>query len=115
MESVSYSSTGLVADLKLDSSRVRADEAATTPISTLRLEVKYHLNNMLQFKVTPPQNSPDVLFVGIQRAFYSQIYVSQTEAALCKYVSPSNQLLLLLACIFFLPWNPNTQFYTEIT
>ncbi|XP_066182529.1 sucrase-isomaltase, intestinal [Sylvia atricapilla] len=56
VESVSYSSTGIVADLSLDSSMVRANEAATAPISTLRLEVKYHLNNMLQFKIYDYQN-----------------------------------------------------------
>ncbi|NWI07474.1 MGA protein, partial [Tichodroma muraria] len=50
IESLNYSSTGVEATLSLDS-KVRANEAATAPISTLRLEVKYHLNNMLQFKI----------------------------------------------------------------
>uniref|UniRef100_A0A8C3N201 alpha-glucosidase n=1 Tax=Geospiza parvula TaxID=87175 RepID=A0A8C3N201_GEOPR len=53
---VEYSSTGIVATLSLDDSRVRANEAYTAPISTLRLEVKYHLNNMLQFKIYDYQN-----------------------------------------------------------
>ncbi|NWR45699.1 SUIS protein, partial [Regulus satrapa] len=56
VDSISYSSTGVVATLKLDSSMVRATEASTAPISTLRLEVKYHLNNMLQFKIYDYQN-----------------------------------------------------------
>ncbi|NXE99258.1 MGA protein, partial [Menura novaehollandiae] len=51
VRNVSYSLRGLVATLSLDSAKVRADEASTAPISTLRLEVKYHLNNMLQFKI----------------------------------------------------------------
>ncbi|NXY24319.1 MGA protein, partial [Atrichornis clamosus] len=48
---VNYSSAGIVATLSLDKAKVRANEAATAPISTLGLEVKYHLNNMLQFKI----------------------------------------------------------------
>ncbi|XP_041323927.1 sucrase-isomaltase, intestinal [Pyrgilauda ruficollis] len=53
VDKVDYSSTGIVATLTLDDSRVRAraNDAYTTPISTLRLEVKYHHNNMLQFKI----------------------------------------------------------------
>ncbi|NXU01153.1 MGA protein, partial [Buphagus erythrorhynchus] len=51
IESLDYSSSGIVATLKVDSSKVRANENSTAPISTLRLEVKYHLNNMLQFKI----------------------------------------------------------------
>ncbi|KAL2301348.1 hypothetical protein Nmel_011919 [Mimus melanotis] len=51
IESLSYSSSGIEATLNVDSSRVRANEDSTAPISTLRLEVKYHLNNMLQFKI----------------------------------------------------------------
>ncbi|XP_027541663.1 sucrase-isomaltase, intestinal [Neopelma chrysocephalum] len=51
LENIQESSTGVVADLTLDSARIRANEAATTPISTLRLEVTYHLDNMLQFKI----------------------------------------------------------------
>ncbi|NXU39340.1 MGA protein, partial [Drymodes brunneopygia] len=56
IESLNYSSSGIVATLGLDSSKVRANEASTAPISTLRLEVKYHLNNMLQFKISDYQN-----------------------------------------------------------
>uniref|UniRef100_A0A8C5TYL5 alpha-glucosidase n=1 Tax=Malurus cyaneus samueli TaxID=2593467 RepID=A0A8C5TYL5_9PASS len=53
---VNYSSDGIVATLGLDSSRVRATNNHTAPISTLRLEVIYHLNNMLQFKISDYQN-----------------------------------------------------------
>ncbi|NXV04110.1 MGA protein, partial [Cettia cetti] len=55
-ENVTYSSSGIVANLKLDSSMVRANDPNTAPISTLRLEVKYHLNHMLQFKIYDYQN-----------------------------------------------------------
>uniref|UniRef100_A0A8C9N3C3 alpha-glucosidase n=1 Tax=Serinus canaria TaxID=9135 RepID=A0A8C9N3C3_SERCA len=51
VQNIEYSSTGIVATLGFDDSRARANEAYTAPISTLRLEVKYHLNNMLQFKI----------------------------------------------------------------
>ncbi|XP_063023459.1 sucrase-isomaltase, intestinal isoform X1 [Melospiza melodia melodia] len=57
VEKLEYSPTGIVATLSLDDSKVRANEAHTAPISTLRLEVKYHLNNMLQFKIYDYQNS----------------------------------------------------------
>uniref|UniRef100_A0A8D2M864 alpha-glucosidase n=1 Tax=Zonotrichia albicollis TaxID=44394 RepID=A0A8D2M864_ZONAL len=57
VENIDYSDSGIVATLNLDDSRVRANEAYTAPISTLRLEVKYHLNNMLQFKIYDYQNS----------------------------------------------------------
>ncbi|NXQ19812.1 MGA protein, partial [Peucedramus taeniatus] len=56
IKNVNYSSTGIVATLSLDDSKVRANETYTTPISTLRLEVKYHLNNMLQFKIYDYEN-----------------------------------------------------------
>ncbi|RLV82384.1 hypothetical protein DV515_00016705, partial [Chloebia gouldiae] len=56
IKSFNYSSTGIVATLSLDDFRVRANDAYTAPISTLRLEVKYHLNNMLQFKIYDHQN-----------------------------------------------------------
>ncbi|NXP00337.1 MGA protein, partial [Certhia brachydactyla] len=56
IDQLNYSSTGIVATLSLDDSKVRANEASTAPISTLRLEVKYHLNNMLQFKIYDYQN-----------------------------------------------------------
>ncbi|XP_068879916.1 sucrase-isomaltase, intestinal [Aphelocoma coerulescens] len=56
VSSLSYSSTGIVAILNLDSANVSANENATAPISTLVLEVKYHLNNMLQFKISDYQS-----------------------------------------------------------
>ncbi|XP_053807579.1 sucrase-isomaltase, intestinal isoform X2 [Vidua chalybeata] len=56
IKNVDYSSTGIVATLSLDDFKVRANDAYTTPISSLRLEVKYHLNNMLQFKIYDYQN-----------------------------------------------------------
>ncbi|NXN82517.1 MGA protein, partial [Bombycilla garrulus] len=56
VESVTYSATGLVATLSLDSSKVSADGGYTAPISTLRLEVKYHDNHLLQFKIYDYQN-----------------------------------------------------------
>ncbi|NXA66325.1 MGA protein, partial [Mohoua ochrocephala] len=56
IESLNYSSTGIVATLNLDSAKVRANEDSMAPISTLRLEVIYHLNNMLQFKISDYQN-----------------------------------------------------------
>ncbi|XP_065700522.1 sucrase-isomaltase, intestinal [Patagioenas fasciata] len=56
IENVEYTSSGLTANLTLNSASTRANEEFTTPISTLRLEVKYHLNNMLQFKIYDYQN-----------------------------------------------------------
>lgn len=56
IENVEYTSSGVTANLTLNSASTRANEEYTTPISTLRLEVKYHLNNMLQFKVMTFQN-----------------------------------------------------------
>nr|XP_009938377.1 PREDICTED: sucrase-isomaltase, intestinal-like [Opisthocomus hoazin] len=47
---VEYTSSGLAANLTFNSAKARATDNFTTPISTLHLEVKYHLNNMLQFK-----------------------------------------------------------------
>ncbi|KFZ52922.1 Maltase-glucoamylase, intestinal, partial [Podiceps cristatus] len=57
VENVEYTSSGLAANLTLNSTKTRARENFTTPISTLRLEVKYHLNNMLQFKIYDYQNA----------------------------------------------------------
>ncbi|XP_030311852.1 sucrase-isomaltase, intestinal [Calypte anna] len=57
VESVEYTSSGLAANLILDRSKVRATDNYTTPIGTLRLEVIYHLNNMLQFKIYDYQNA----------------------------------------------------------
>ncbi|NXG00716.1 MGA protein, partial [Sakesphorus luctuosus] len=56
LENPDYSSTGITADLTLDSSRGRANEASTAPLSSLRLEVKYHLPSMLQFKIYDKQS-----------------------------------------------------------
>ncbi|NXV42975.1 MGA protein, partial [Uria aalge] len=57
VDKVEYTSSGLTANLTLNSAKTRANENFTTPISTLRLEVKYHLNNMLQFKIYDYQNA----------------------------------------------------------
>ncbi|NXD73316.1 MGA protein, partial [Eolophus roseicapillus] len=54
---VEYTSSGLAANLILNSANTKANEDYTTPISTLRLEVKYHLNHMLQFKIYDYQNA----------------------------------------------------------
>lgn len=53
---VEYSSSGLAANLNLSSANTRANDNYTAPIGTLRLEVKYHTNSMLQFKVTLLKN-----------------------------------------------------------
>ncbi|KFQ23739.1 Maltase-glucoamylase, intestinal, partial [Mesitornis unicolor] len=57
VDTVEYTSSGLAANLTLNSAKNRANENFTTPISTLRLEVKYHLNHMLQFKIYDYQNT----------------------------------------------------------
>ncbi|KAF1578868.1 UNVERIFIED_CONTAM: Maltase-glucoamylase, intestinal, partial [Eudyptes robustus] len=57
VDKVEYTSSGLAANLILNSTKTRANENFTTPISTLRLEVKYHLNYMLQFKIYDYQNA----------------------------------------------------------
>ncbi|KAK4819612.1 hypothetical protein QYF61_008361 [Mycteria americana] len=57
VDKVEYTSSGLAANLTLNSAKTRANENFTTPISTLRLEVKYHLNHMLQFKIYDYQNA----------------------------------------------------------
>ncbi|KAM6305024.1 sucrase-isomaltase, intestinal [Aegotheles albertisi] len=57
LDKVEYTSSGLTANLILNSTKIRANENFTAPISTLRLEVKYHLNNMLQFKIYDYQNA----------------------------------------------------------
>uniref|UniRef100_A0A8D0F190 P-type domain-containing protein n=1 Tax=Strix occidentalis caurina TaxID=311401 RepID=A0A8D0F190_STROC len=48
---VKYTSSGVTANLTFSKSRLKAYEKSTSPISTLRLEVKYHNNHMLQFKI----------------------------------------------------------------
>ncbi|XP_015492493.1 sucrase-isomaltase, intestinal [Parus major] len=55
VSSLNYSSTGIKATLTIDN-KVRANEDFTAPINTLALEVKYHLNHMLQFKIYDPQS-----------------------------------------------------------
>ncbi|KAM9274801.1 sucrase-isomaltase, intestinal [Cariama cristata] len=57
VDQIKYTSSGLTADLTLNSAKTSTNESFTTPISTLRLEVKYHLNNMLQFKIYDYQNA----------------------------------------------------------
>uniref|UniRef100_A0A8C0F366 alpha-glucosidase n=1 Tax=Bubo bubo TaxID=30461 RepID=A0A8C0F366_BUBBB len=57
VDKVEYTSSGLAANLTLNSAKTRANENFTTPISTLRLEVKYHLNHMLQFKIYDYQDA----------------------------------------------------------
>uniref|UniRef100_A0A669QHZ2 alpha-glucosidase n=1 Tax=Phasianus colchicus TaxID=9054 RepID=A0A669QHZ2_PHACC len=57
VEEVEYSSSGLAANLILNSTNTRATDNYTAPISTLRLEVKYHTNSMLQFKIYDYQNA----------------------------------------------------------
>ncbi|NWS64267.1 MGA protein, partial [Chunga burmeisteri] len=48
---VKYTSSGVTANLTFNKSNLKAYENSTLPISTLRLEVKYHKNHMLQFKI----------------------------------------------------------------
>ncbi|GAB0201266.1 maltase-glucoamylase, intestinal-like [Grus japonensis] len=48
---VKYTSSGVTANLTLNENNLKAYEKSTSPISTLRLEVKYHSNHMLQFKI----------------------------------------------------------------
>ncbi|XP_036902604.1 sucrase-isomaltase, intestinal [Sturnira hondurensis] len=53
--SVNYSSMGITADLKKNTANVQR-QSLSHPISNLRVEVKYHKNDMLQFKIYDPQN-----------------------------------------------------------
>lgn len=55
---VQYTASGLVANLTYANTTARAFERSTSPISTLRLEVIYHSNDMLQFKVFLPVSGP---------------------------------------------------------
>ncbi|XP_075583620.1 maltase-glucoamylase-like [Pelecanus crispus] len=48
---VKYTSWGVTANLTFNNSHRKAYEKSASPISTLRLEVKYHNNHMLQFKI----------------------------------------------------------------
>ncbi|XP_023562027.1 sucrase-isomaltase, intestinal [Octodon degus] len=53
--STQYLPTGITADLQLNPASARVT-LPSDPISTLRVEVKYHKNDMLQFKIYDPQN-----------------------------------------------------------
>ncbi|MBZ3887981.1 Sucrase-isomaltase, intestinal [Sciurus carolinensis] len=53
--STQYLPTGITADLQWNTANARI-QLPSTPISTLRVEVKYHKNDMLQFKIYDPQN-----------------------------------------------------------
>ncbi|KAG8511483.1 Sucrase-isomaltase, intestinal, partial [Galemys pyrenaicus] len=53
VSSTHYSSMGVTADLKLNTRNARI-KLPSEPISTLRVEVKYHKNDMLQFKIYDP-------------------------------------------------------------
>ncbi|KAM8771117.1 sucrase-isomaltase, intestinal isoform 2-T2 [Rhynchonycteris naso] len=55
LKSTEYSSMGITADLQLNTANVRIKQISQ-PILTLRVEVKYHKNDMLQFKIYDPQN-----------------------------------------------------------
>ncbi|PKU36141.1 sucrase- intestinal [Limosa lapponica baueri] len=70
VDKIEYTSSGLTANLTLDSAQIRANENFTTPISTLRLEVKYHFNNMLQFKL--PTFTFSDMFIQISTRLASQ-------------------------------------------
>ncbi|NXN70413.1 MGA protein, partial [Himantopus himantopus] len=48
---VKYTSSGVTANLTLNKNNLRAYKKSTLPISSLRLEVIYHHNHLLQFKI----------------------------------------------------------------
>ncbi|NWY62327.1 MGA protein, partial [Chionis minor] len=48
---VKYTASGVTANLSLSAAKVKADGKAMSPIGSLRLEVKYHSDHMLQFKI----------------------------------------------------------------
>ncbi|NXD88637.1 MGA protein, partial [Halcyon senegalensis] len=54
---VKYTATGVVANLTRSGGEPGAGGKSTAPISTLRLEVKYHSNHMLQFKIDDYANA----------------------------------------------------------
>uniref|UniRef100_A0A8C0TM78 Sucrase-isomaltase n=1 Tax=Canis lupus familiaris TaxID=9615 RepID=A0A8C0TM78_CANLF len=54
VRSTQYSSMGITTDLQLNPTSARI-KLPSEPISTLRVEVKYHKNDMLQFKIYDPQ------------------------------------------------------------
>ncbi|XP_019347375.2 sucrase-isomaltase, intestinal [Alligator mississippiensis] len=51
VKQIQYSSSGLTANLSTNTNYVKNSRSFTTPIDTLTLEVKYHENNLLQFKI----------------------------------------------------------------
>ncbi|XP_054215275.1 maltase-glucoamylase isoform X3 [Homo sapiens] len=53
---VQYNSHGATADISLKSS-VHANAFPSTPVNPLRLDVTYHKNEMLQFKIYDPNNN----------------------------------------------------------
>ncbi|XP_053456512.1 sucrase-isomaltase, intestinal [Nycticebus coucang] len=53
VKSMQYSSTGITADLELNAANARI-RLPSEPISTLHVEVKYHKDDMLQFKIYDP-------------------------------------------------------------
>uniref|UniRef100_H0V6I4 Sucrase-isomaltase, intestinal n=1 Tax=Cavia porcellus TaxID=10141 RepID=H0V6I4_CAVPO len=53
--SIQYFPTGITADLQLNPAKARVT-LPSIPISTLRVEVKYHKNEMVQFKIYDPQH-----------------------------------------------------------
>ncbi|XP_058151204.1 sucrase-isomaltase, intestinal [Dasypus novemcinctus] len=55
VSSTHYSSMGVTADLQFNTRNARI-KLPSVPISTLRVEVKYHKNDMLQFKIFDPKN-----------------------------------------------------------
>uniref|UniRef100_A0A5F9DBU7 Sucrase-isomaltase, intestinal n=1 Tax=Oryctolagus cuniculus TaxID=9986 RepID=A0A5F9DBU7_RABIT len=56
VSNVQYHSDGASADISLKSS-VEANAFPSTPVNPLRLQVTYHKNEMLQFKIYDPNNS----------------------------------------------------------
>ncbi|XP_014441942.1 LOW QUALITY PROTEIN: maltase-glucoamylase, intestinal [Tupaia chinensis] len=55
VSNVQYNSHGATADISLKSS-VYANALPSTPVNSLRLDVTYHKNEMLQFKIYDPNN-----------------------------------------------------------
>ncbi|XP_007446500.1 PREDICTED: sucrase-isomaltase, intestinal [Lipotes vexillifer] len=55
VQSTHYSSVGITADLQLNTVKARI-QLPSDPIPTLHVEVKYHKDDMLQFKIYDPQN-----------------------------------------------------------
>lgn len=53
VDQIEYTSSGLTANLGRTTDFVRLSGQQVPLIDNLRLEVKYHDNNMLQFKVNP--------------------------------------------------------------